>query len=1059
MKLRSISHGSSAAVLLALLVNVLVFWGLVFPAQEAMRRAIDERELALGFVQQIENENTLLAELVQGFTARTDRQGDLRYINTYYEILDVRAGRSPAPEGADPMLYWRERMRVQAPVAPRSGASGPMLERMTRLGFAPDELAAAGRVLAAAQYMQELEKVAMAATQGLFDTTTGDFTDDGRPDLHFAFDLVRSREYEDRRLMLTEAVGELRGQVRARTDAAIGAAREKLATGIQVAVGVNAALALLFYGVLSVQRRRVLEPIRMLSAVAGRIAEGDYDARTPRHARGVDELVRLGAALDAMANRFQADIAAREQTGRELKLARDEANEATEAKSRFVRNMSHEMRTPMNTIVLGLTHLSLQTDLSAEQRDFVDKAQAASRMMLALINDVLDFSKIEAGRMVIESARFSVEEVVAQAIELVRQPAQHKEIELLCDWADPTLLAERGTLRGDALRLQQILANLLSNAVKFTPRGQVRLTLDSVPRADESTVELQLRVEDTGIGMTAEQVQGLFREFVQADVSTTRHFGGTGLGLAITRRLVELMGGTIEVRSEPGVGSRFEVRVTLPRERAAQARPPTPEAAASRVLVVDDQQDTRLVMLGQLHTLGVGSSGRLAAARDATQAVALAEDAARAGRPFDRVLLDWMLPDADGAAVLQRLRELNPAARICIVSAYGTDEIRQQARALGADGFIAKPVLPEDLRRLFRPAERTPAPAPPSAGLAGLRVLLVEDHALNQELAASLLRRRGAEVVIADNGLVALETLAARGPEAFDVVLMDVQMPVLDGLEATRRLRREARFDTLPVLAMTAHALDEERRRCLAAGMQGHIAKPLDVAALEAALAPLRPAAGVPPPAPPATAALPPLPSLDTGRALRQFDGNVALYRRTLLAFAAEYGDGLAAWAAWLDAPDWTALRRAAHTLQGLAGTIGAVALREHALALEQAAAKQEAAAARAALLPLGDTLGRVITEIDAALAAPPPWMAGVPSTPPPGPAVTPAQALHRLHELLEADDSDAIDWFQQQRPALQAALAAPAMRHLTQAMSALDFDAALAALRLAGPGGGQDER
>ncbi|BAL93504.1 response regulator [Rubrivivax gelatinosus] len=955
MKLRSISHGFSAAVLLALLANVLVFWGLVFPAREATRLAVDDRERALGFVQQIEDENALLAELVQGFTARTDRQGDLRYLNTYYEILEVRDGVSPAPPGPDPMLYWRERMRLKDPATPRTGTPAPLLERMSRLGFAPDELAATGRVLAAAQYMQELEKVAMAATQGLFDTASGEFVDDGRPELYFAFELVRSREYEDRRLMLAEAVSELRSQVRARTEAATALARERLTTGIQVAFAVNALLSLLFYAGVRVQRRLVLEPIRTLSRVAARITDGDYDARTPPGTRGVDELVSLGRALDAMANRFQAELAARERSSQELQLARDEANEATEAKSRFVRNMSHEMRTPMNTIVLGLTHLSLQTDLSPEQRDFVDKAQGASRMMLALINDVLDFSKIEAGRMSIESARFSVEEVVAQAIELVRQPAQHKELELLCDWADPSLLAARGMLRGDALRLQQVLANLLSNAVKFTPRGQVRLTVDSLPQDDETTVELRLAVEDTGIGMTPEQVQGLFREFVQADVSTTRHFGGTGLGLAITRRLVELMAGTIEVHSEPGVGSRFEVRVALPRERAAEAPPPSPEAGTARVLVVDDQQDSRLVLLGLLHTQGVGSAGRLAAARDGTQAVAIAEEALREGRPFDRVLLEWMLPDADGAAVLQRLRELMPAARFSVVSAYGSDEIRQRARALGAADFVAKPVLPEDLRRLFRPAEPPAARTPPPAGLPGLRVLLVEDHPLNQELAASLLRRRGAQVAIADNGQVALQTLAARGPGAFDVVLMDVQMPVLDGLEATRRLRRDARFDALPVMAMTAHALDEERRRCLAAGMQGHISKPLDVAALEAALAPFVRA--------PLAA-----PVLDLDQALRLVGGSAELLERTLSAFAAEYGAGIAAWAAWRDQGRWPELRRAAHTLQGLAGTVGAAALRERALALERAAARQDAAVAAAAWRPLDDALGEVLAAIGPAL-------------------------------------------------------------------------------------------
>ncbi|MBK1613426.1 hybrid sensor histidine kinase/response regulator [Rubrivivax gelatinosus] len=1048
MKLRSISRGFFVAVLLALLANLLVFRLLVMPAEDAMRHATDDRERALGFVQQIEYENALLAEFVQGFTARPDRPGDLRYLTTYYELLATRAGQAGAPEPADATMFWRNRVLQGEPRAPLSGPRVPMLQHMSELGFSAAELDSAATMLAAAGRLQQVEKVAFAATQGLVDAGSGEFVDDGVPEPQFAFDLVRSADYEVRRLELAAAVGALREQVRQRTDAAIAASRGALHAGIQAGVGVNVAMVAMFYAVTLILRRRVLLPISEMSAVAARISGGDNAARTRLGTRGVDELVALGAALDAMANRFESELAARERAGRELQLARDEADEANEAKSRFVRNMSHEMRTPMNTVVLGMTHLALQTDLTPEQRGYLDKAQAASRMMLALVNDVLDFSKIEAGRMTIEAARFSVEEVVGQAIELVRQPAQEKELELLCDWADPSLLADRGTLRGDALRIQQVLVNLLSNAVKFTPRGQVRLTVDSGPGPDASQVELRLVVEDTGIGMTPEQVQGLFREFMQADVSTTRHFGGTGLGLAITRRLVELMHGTVEASSQPGVGSRFQVRLPLPRERAAEAPGAPPEAATARVLVVDDQQDTRLVLLGQLHTLGIGAAGRIAGARDAAQALTLAEEAAQAGRPFDRVLLDWVLPDADGAAVLERLQALHAGTRVAVISAYGSDELRSRVRRLGATDFIAKPVLPEDLRRLFRPADAAPPAVPAAGGLGGLRVLLVEDHPLNQELAAALLRRRGATVELADNGLAAIETLNARGPEAFDVVLMDVQMPVLDGLEATRQLRRDPRFDALPVLAMTAHALDEERGRCRSAGMQGHIAKPLEIGVLEAALAPYCKAVhAAPAPPAPAPASLPLLPTLDTGRALRQFDGNVALYRRTLAGFARQYGEGIAGWHDDLQALRWSELRRAAHTLQGLAGTIGAARLREHALALEQAAAAADAAGAAAALPPLAERLAELVAEIDSALVAPPPWLAAMPAPPAAGEPLAPAAAIARLRLLLQAADSEAIVWWQTHQKAMRLGLAPPARRRLTQAMNALDFEAALAAL------------
>ena len=1013
MRLRSVSRGFFVAVLLALAAN-LVFLFFIRDAEGLVHDAFERRDRTLAFVAAFEAESDHLAHLVQSYTTT----GATRHLTEYYAILAAR-----------------ER--------------GGLIGRMEALDFAADEIGAAREALDAAARLQAIEKIAFAATQGLYDRASGEFVSDGKPDREHATALVHAPDYERHRDHLFASVDRLRGQAGARTAQAVEAVRARFHGTILAAIAVDLALLPILAAALLVLRQRVLAPIAQLGEAAHRFSEGDFATRTAVDPRRVQEVGVLAKALDAMAAAIETDLARRDSDRLALQQAHDVAEAATLAKSRFLANMSHEIRTPMNAI-MGMTHLALQTELSTEQRDYLEKAHGASRMLLGLINDVLDFPKIEAGRMTIEQAPFVLEQVVAQAIELVRQPAQAKEIELVCDYADPALLADRGTLRGDSLRLQQVLVNLLANAVKFTPAGQVRLSVDTDRSvADERRVALRIAVQDTGIGMTPEQVAGLFREFAQADVSTTRRYGGTGLGLAITHRLVGLMGGRIGVSSAPGSGSRFVIELDLPVEPAlAPACPPA--AAAARVLVVDDQVDTRVTVLGQLHTLGIGARGRLVGAPDAARAFALQDEALARGEPFDRVLLDWVLPDEDGATVLHRLLKRQPGLRVAVVSAYGSDEVRAQARGLGAAEFIAKPVLPEDLRRLFRAPEAAAVARADDGRLDGLRVLLVEDNELNQELAVELLRRRGAAVEVAGNGLEALELLAARGAAAFDVVLMDLQMPVLDGLEATRRLRERPEFDALPVIAVTAHALADEQARCRAAGMQDHVAKPLDIATLAQKLRPYVPrAAAAAPAAPRAGTPLPAMPGLDVELALKRFDGHEALYRRTLRAFAKDYGDGVAPLAAALAEGRHEDLRRGAHTLHGLAGTIGAAALAEIARVLEGAAARRDAAAAGVALGPLAERLAEIVAQIDGALEPPPPWMAsGTAALADAGPGIDPAHGLTTLRELLSTADSQALDWWQAHQATLRAALPPAAARRLQQAMNTLDFDAALAALQ-----------
>ena len=1070
MRLRSVSRVFFSIVLLALAANV-GFLLAIQHAEREVRSAYLGRDRALGFVDELVRENDLLAELVQRFTTT----GEIRYLTLYYDILGVRTGERAAPTIDNPVLFWRERL-ADHDLSPDPAVLEPqsMLSRMRQLDFSAEDLVAAQQVLATAEAMQAIEKIAFAATQGLFDRSRNEFVSDGAPDRDYAVTLVHSPGYERARNDLLAAVAHLRDLSQARTQEQVQATGERLDQAIWAAFAVDLALLPLLLGTLSGLRRRVLQPITQLGQLAARYTQGDYSARTGLGRGRVEELGVLAQALDDMAGAIENDLSRRDADQRALQAARDEAEAATESKSRFLANMSHEIRTPMNAI-MGMTHLALQTDLSPRQRDYLDKADNASRMLLSIINDVLDFSKIEAGHMALEVAPFVIERVVANSIEVVRQAALQKELELVCEFADPALLGAHACLRGDALRLQQVLINLLTNAIKFTHVGQVALVVDTAtepPRAP-GWLELRLQVRDSGIGMTNEQVQALFQEFVQADVSITRRYGGTGLGLAITRRLVNLMGGSIGVDSKPGVGSAFEIRLSLPLGPPLQAWVGNAAAGAARVLVVESQEDTREVILSQLRTLGIGATGQLRSAASAAQALAALDTAARQHQPFDWVLLDWVLPDAEGADLTARITAAHPGIRVAVVSGYDNDEVRARAVGCGVADFIVKPVLPEDVRRLFS-AEAATLPRPLQQGesiLTGLRVLLVEDNSTNQEIALAQLERRGAQVQLAHHGQEALDLLAAAGPEAFDVVLMDLQMPVLDGISATQRLRADSRFDGLPVLAMTAHALHEERQRCVAAGMQGHIAKPLDLGTLEQALSPycrptpvrsgqpagagesLAGSSAVPPTptfaaAPAADAAAwPASTEIDARLALTRMGGQAGLYRRTLQAVARDYRQGIERWWALLAAQDWPTLRREAHTLGGLAGTIGAEPLSRAVRVVELAAAQQQLGEVEAALPAADRQLEQTLAQIHEWLHPVSPWLASQHAPLEPTDRIGPGAALQRLRELLLASDSEAIDWWQQHRQVLSAVLEPSALRRLTQALQMFNFDDALAAL------------
>ncbi|MFV3307746.1 response regulator [Pseudomonas sp. NY15181] len=594
--------------------------------------------------------------------------------------------------------------------------------------------------------------------------------------------------------------------------------------------------------------RRFANVVDHLAAESERIGNMQLDepVQLSTHTREIDKLVGAQEHMRVMLLEATRDLEAKvvartqdlekltneqERLLAHLRIAKQTAEEATQSKSMFLANMSHEIRTPMNAII-GMAHLAQKTELSPKQRDYIAKIHNAGTALLGIINDILDFSKVEAGKLELEHVPFRVDEVLGGSIALVAQKATSKGLEMLCDVAEDVPL----TLCGDPLRLGQVLTNLLSNAVKFTEHGQIVVRVSQAGH-DSDRVQLQIQVSDTGIGVTREQQGDLFSAFSQADGSTTRKYGGTGLGLAICRRIVDLMGGTITVDSTPGQGSTFSFTAWFTREQGALLpRHTLPEALQGmHALVIDDNAAVRGLLSQMLQTMGLKP-----------QAVSSQEEARDAIRsaahpPFGVVLLDSGMPAMDGVAAAQMLAREEPALPVVLLQPFGGDEHetdRAQGHPENIKAVLYKPVsassLADVLIQLF--SARTAAGASIGTGnaahqpLCGARLLVVEDNGINQQIACELLEGAGAEVRLAGNGREALEILRSKGPRHYDVVLMDLQMPEMGGLEATRLVRAEAHFDSLPIIAMTAHALADEYRQCLDAGMVDHIAKPLEPA-------------------------------------------------------------------------------------------------------------------------------------------------------------------------------------------------------------------------------------
>ncbi|MEY4766790.1 MAG: hypothetical protein RI907_3463, partial [Pseudomonadota bacterium] len=534
-------------------------------------------------------------------------------------------------------------------------------------------------------------------------------------------------------------------------------------------------------------------------------------------------------------NGFWTDVTVQKETEAAMRQAHAASQAATEAKSRFLANMSHEIRTPMNAI-LGMTHLALLEPLNDKARNYVDKAHRAASGLLQILNDVLDFSKIESGKLELEHTAFQLDQVISQMADVLGVRAEEKGLELL--FTSPPELPT--ALVGDPVRLGQILVNLGTNAIKFTREGDVLIGCEVEGQRD-GQITLHFWVRDTGIGMDAEQIDRLFQPFTQADSSTTRQYGGTGLGLSICRELVALMSGRIWVESAPGHGSTFHFTVRLgmqvedaPPRRALLAE----ELRGKRLLLLDDNA-TALDVLGHM----AGHLGlQVDTCASGEEALRCMQHALARGEPHHVLLTDWKMPGMDGIAFARQALAMPPEHRPCVllVTAFAREEALRAAQGVGLAGVLNKPVTPSTLFNGLSAALGRDLPAAEvatNAGrllqlaqqrLAGARVLLVEDQAMNQELARDLLERAGLRVVLASHGGEAIDALRTQGP--FDAVLMDCQMPVMDGYTATEAIRAQAQWQQLPIIAMTASAMANDRERVLACGMNDHITKPLELA-------------------------------------------------------------------------------------------------------------------------------------------------------------------------------------------------------------------------------------